>query len=272
MWPSTSAYTTFCDGASKGAKASLEALPVRRALQAEEPLGRATGLQRRPLQREPSPDRRARDPRSARRSGPWRVTTTSSRTSDESLTWMISRSRRVGSKPRSVRNRSAAGESNSSMTRSWQSAKELVNPQATRVLWPMITNGIPGMVTPVDFEVLARPGRAPRTRSRACPGPGAGRCRESAVQIVVRSPETTQELLMPPAVGIQRAASRNMLSSCDRRVGSAGARERWSRGWSDWRPGRRCRGAQRARDRSRGAARGAAARCPSSCSVRAPAT
>ena len=66
--------------------------------------------------------------------GPCLVLTTSSSSSDAPLTWITSLRRRVGWNPRSVRYRSAAAESNSSMTRSWQSAKELVNPHAQRRL------------------------------------------------------------------------------------------------------------------------------------------
>ena len=60
MWPSTSAYTTFCEGASNGREGVLEALPVPGTLEAEETFGGAPRLQRGPLQREPSPDRALR--------------------------------------------------------------------------------------------------------------------------------------------------------------------------------------------------------------------
>ncbi len=101
------------------------------------------------------------------------------------------------------------------MTRSWQSAKELVNPQATRLLWPMMTNGIPGIVTPVDSK------SSPALTCAAyqidgIPGTRCGSLQRMGRPVDVRSPDTTHELLIPPAVGIQRAASRNIASSWDR--------------------------------------------------------
>ena len=64
---------------------------------------------------------------------------------------------------------------------------------------------------------------------------------------------------MPPAVGIQRAASRNMPMSCGAARRRLPRREASTPGWWDWRPGRRCRAGPRARGRWRGATRGAAA-------------
>ena len=101
------------------------------------------------------------------------------------------------------------------MTRSWQSAKEFVNPQATRVLWPMITKGMPGMVTPVDSK--SSPARTwAAYQIEGIPGTRCGSLQRIGLPEGVRSPETTQELLIPPAVGIHRAASRNIISSCER--------------------------------------------------------
>ena len=86
------------------------------------------------------------------------------------------------------------------MTRSWQSAKELVNPQATRLLWPMITNGMPGMVTPVDSK--SSPARTwAAYQIEGIPGTRCGSLQRIGRPDAVRSPETTQELLIPPAVG-----------------------------------------------------------------------
>src|ERR1019366_9182943 len=97
----------------------------------------------------------------------------------------------------------------------WQSAKEFVKPHATRLLCPMITKGIPGMVTPVDSK--SSPARTwAAYQIGGMPGTRCGSLQRIGRPDAVRSPETTQELLMPPAVGIQRAASRNMVSSWDR--------------------------------------------------------
>ena len=266
MWPSTSAYTTFWEGASKGANASLKLFQSPARWRRSSPSAAPPGCSA--VHCSASPRQMDRSGSSIRSTtGPCRVTTTSSSTSDEPLTWMISRSLRVGSNPRSVLNRSPAGESNSSITRSWQSAKELVNPQATRLLWPMITNGMPGMVTPVDsksspawtwaaYQIdgipgtrcgsLQRIGRpvafALRTRPRSC------------------SSHRLSGSSEPP-----RETSTAAASGCRHRP----PREASRPGWSGWRRDRRCRAGRRARGRSREAARGAAAPRPSSCSSRA---
>src|SRR5207302_7629811 len=139
---------------------------------------------------------------------PCRVTTTSSISSDASFTRITSRMSRVASYPRSVRYLSAAGESNSSMTRSWQSANELVNPQATRRLCPMITKGMPAMVTPeVSKSEPARTWAAYQTEGRD--GVRCGSLQSIGRPETVREPDTTQELLAPAIDGSQRAASRN---------------------------------------------------------------
>src|ERR1022692_1386619 len=79
----------------------------------------------------------------------------------------------------------------------------------------MITNGIPGMVTPVDSKA-APAWTCAAYQIDGMPGTRCGSLQRIGRPDAVRSPETTQELLMPPAVGIQRAASRNMVSSWDR--------------------------------------------------------
>ena len=48
------------------------------------------------------------------------------------------------------------------------------------------------------------------------PGTRCGSLQRIGRPVAVRSPETTHELLMPPAVGIQRAASRNIDRSWER--------------------------------------------------------
>ena len=114
------------------------------------------------------------------------------------------------------------------MTRSWQSAKELVNPQATRLLWPMITKGSPGMVTPVDSK------SSPAWMCAAYQIDGMPGTRWGSLQRIgrpedERSPETTHELLIPPAVGIHRAASRNIARSSDRTSAPPEARSVFAR-------------------------------------------
>ena len=87
-----------------------------------------------------------------------------------------------------------------------------MNPQATRRLWPMITNGIPGMVTPVDSKSSPAWTWA-AYQMDGIPGTRCGSLQRIGLPEDVRSPDTTQELLIPPAVGIHRAASRNISSS-----------------------------------------------------------
>src|ERR1700686_1433401 len=76
----------------------------------------------------------------------------------------------------------------------------------------MITNGIPGMVTPVDTK-SSPAGTWAAYQMEGIPGTRCGSLQRIGRPDAVRSPETTQELLIPPAVGIQRAASRNMVSN-----------------------------------------------------------
>src|ERR1700694_6332226 len=95
------------------------------------------------------------------------------------------------------------------MTRSWQSAKELVNPHATRRLWPMTTRGMPGIVTPVDSKSSpARTWAAYQTDGSE--GARWGSLQRIGRPVALRSADNTPELLAPPAEGIQRAASANM--------------------------------------------------------------
>ena len=101
------------------------------------------------------------------------------------------------------------------MTRSWQSANELVNPHATRALWPMITSGIPGRVTPVDSKSSpARTCAAYQTDGTL--GARCGSLQRSGRPEAVRLPLTTHELLPPPAPGIHRDVSWNMAASAAR--------------------------------------------------------
>src|ERR1700683_2618376 len=79
----------------------------------------------------------------------------------------------------------------------------------------MITNGIPGMVTPVDSK--SSPARTCAAyQMEGIPGTRWGSLQRIGRPVAVRSPDTTHALLIPPAVGIQRAASRNIARSCDR--------------------------------------------------------
>ncbi len=72
----------------------------------------------------------------------------------------------------------------------------LVSPHASLALWPMITNGVEGRVTPVTSSPAAT--SAPRTRSTASRRPDGGRWRATDGQSRFATALTTQ-LLLPPA-------------------------------------------------------------------------
>ena len=88
-----------------------------------------------------------------------------------------------------------APTSSRSSERSWTSAPEFVKPQAMRRLWPITTNGTPGIVTPMT----SRPA-ATRCISYQTDGNSTSRCgslASSGRPLAVRLPAITQLLLLP---------------------------------------------------------------------------
>src|ERR1700693_2550365 len=79
----------------------------------------------------------------------------------------------------------------------------------------MITNGRPGMDTPLDSK-SSPAWMCAAYQIDGMPGTRCGSLQRIGRPVAERSPETTHEVLMPPAVGIQRAASRNIPRRCER--------------------------------------------------------
>src|ERR1700693_1347975 len=79
----------------------------------------------------------------------------------------------------------------------------------------MITNGRPGMDTPEDSK-SSPAWICAAYQIDGMPGTRCGSLQRIGRPVAERSPDTTHALLIPPAVGIQRAASRNIARRCER--------------------------------------------------------
>src|SRR5208282_2331594 len=146
MWPSTSAYTTFCPGAPNPENAfrNCSQFSAESASKNINPMP-SCNVQRKAILRV-SPGS------NSVMIGPCRVVTTSSVTSGFPLTWIVSCRCRASSHPAGVLYCPCA--LNSSMKLSSTVGPTLVNPQPMRWLWPTITNGTPGSVTPATSKLL----------------------------------------------------------------------------------------------------------------------
>src|SRR5208283_903471 len=145
MWPSTSAYITFCPGASKFENALRNSSQFCAEFTSKKTCPTPScSVQRKAILRV-SPGSNSLI------IGPCRVVTTSSVTSGLPLTWIVSCRCCGSTHPAGVLYCPCA--LNSSMKSSSTVGPTLVNPQPMRWLWPTMTKGTPGRVTPATSKL-----------------------------------------------------------------------------------------------------------------------